>query len=194
MNFLAHLHLSGNSDEIKIGNFIGDFVKGKEMDKYPEGIARGIRLHRTIDSYTDHHSIVSESKARLRQKYRHYSGVIIDVFYDHFLAANWKDYSDVPLEKFARDSYQLVKSRLDELPDRVSNLLYYMSKDDWLYNYQFVEGIRRTLTGMSTRTRFESKMELAHIDLQDHYESFAEEFKRFYPELQEEAKAFLSRN
>ena len=194
MNFLAHLHLSGDSDEIKIGNFIGDFVKGKELEKYPEEIARGIRLHRAIDSFTDHHSIVSESKARLRDKYRHYSGVIVDVFYDHFLAANWSKYCDQPLDRYTKDSYDLIKSRLDELPDRISNLIYYMSKGDWLYNYQYVEGIRRALTGMSTRTRFESKMEQAHIDLQDHYESFADEFERFYPKLQQEARDFLSNN
>ena len=194
MNFLAHLHLSGDSDEIKIGNFIGDFVKGKELEKYPEEIARGIRLHRAIDSFTDHHSIVSESKARLRDKYRHYSGVIVDVFYDHFLAANWSKYCDQPLDRYTKDSYDLIKSRLDELPDRISNLIYYMSKGDWLYNYQYVEGIRRALTGMSTRTRFESKMEQAHIDLQDHYESFADEFERFYPKLQQEARDFLSDN
>ena len=192
MNFLAHLNLSGESDDIKLGNFIGDFVKGKEIDSYPEEIRKGIRLHRIIDSYTDSHSIVSESKSKLRNKYRHYSGVIVDVYYDHFLAKNWDMYSSVQLDRFAEDTYELVRSRLSELPERVSNLLYYMSKGNWLYNYQYVEGIRRTLTGMSNRTRFESRMEEAHQDLVDNYQAFASEFDRFYPDLQAEAQSFLN--
>jgi acyl carrier protein phosphodiesterase len=192
MNFLAHLHLSGDSDDIKLGNFIGDFVKGKEIDSYPEGIRSGIRLHRIIDSFTDSHAIVSESKSKLRGKYRHYSGVIVDVYYDHFLARNWGKYSSDPLDQFAEDAYELVRSRLHELPDRVPNLLYYMSKGNWLYNYQYVEGIRKTLTGMSNRTRFESKMQEAHQELVDHYDFFRAKFDLFYPELQKEVNKFLN--
>ena len=183
MNFLAHLHLSGDDEEIKIGNFIGDYVKGKEMENFTSGIRKGIKVHRAIDSFTDQHPIVSESKDRLRAKYRHYSGVIVDVYYDHFLAANWIQYSDQSLADFAQESYQLIRGRLPELPDKVSNLLFYMSRGNWLYNYQYVEGIQKTLTGMANRTRFESKMEKAHLDLREYYDAFSNEFERFYPLL-----------
>jgi acyl carrier protein phosphodiesterase len=90
MNFLAHLHLSGNNPNIMLGNFMGDFVKGKSYrQQYEPEIIKGIELHRSIDEFTDSHPVVTESKNRLRPTYRHYSGVIVDVFYDHFLAANW---------------------------------------------------------------------------------------------------------
>ena len=192
MNFLAHLHLSGDSDELKIGNFIGDFVKGSDLERFSDGISKGIRLHRVIDSFTDSHPVVLESKIRLRKKYRHYSGVIVDVYYDHFLAAQWSNYSDTDLYEFAESSYRLIRSRLDELPDRVAHLIYYMRKGNWLYNYQYVEGIRKTLTGMSSRTRFDSKMEDAHVDLRRHYKSFEAEFNEFYPELQERVRVFIN--
>ena len=84
MNFLAHIYLSGEDTPLMIGNFIGDFVKGNEYKNFPADIQNGVLLHREIDSYTDSHEIVLESKKRLREKYRHYSGVITDIFYDHY--------------------------------------------------------------------------------------------------------------
>src|SRR5277367_1527199 len=101
MNFLAHLYLSGDNPKIKTGNFIGDFVKGKNLaDRFEKDIAKGIVLHREIDWFTDRHPVVKQSKDRLREKYRHYSGVIVDVFYDHFLARNWINYSSKSLSDF----------------------------------------------------------------------------------------------
>ncbi len=97
MNFLAHIYLSGNSEELIIGNYIADAVKGKQFESYQAGIAQGIILHRKIDTYTDTHAIVDLSKERLRPIYRKYATVIIDVLFDHYLAANWKIYSDMPL-------------------------------------------------------------------------------------------------
>ena len=98
MNFLAHIYLSGDNEELKIGNFIADSVKGKQYLEYPPGIIDGIVLHRAIDTFTDTHPIVSRSVERLFERYGHYSRVIVDILYDHFLAANWKDYSDIPLK------------------------------------------------------------------------------------------------
>src|SRR4051812_44429809 len=109
MNFLAHLYLSGDNDYVKLGNFIGDFVKGRNLnEQFPSGIARGIRLHRAIDEFTDSHPIVKKSKDRLRPAYRHYAPVIVDVFYDHFLARNWTRYSDTALADYAEQTYDLV--------------------------------------------------------------------------------------
>ncbi len=105
MNFLAHLFLSGNNAEIMVGNFIGDFVRGKNFhEQYSPSIALGIELHREIDEFTDNHSVVLESKKRLRPKYRHYSPVIIDMFYDHVLAKNWSAHSTTPLDQYAQDA------------------------------------------------------------------------------------------
>ncbi|MGB5463037.1 MAG: DUF479 domain-containing protein, partial [Aureibaculum sp.] len=100
MNYLAHIYLSGDDDYIKIGNFIADRVKGKEYLNYQTEIQYGILLHRQIDTFTDQHSIVKKSKLRLHERYSHYDGVIIDILYDHFLAKNWKIYSEIPLNKY----------------------------------------------------------------------------------------------
>jgi acyl carrier protein phosphodiesterase len=195
LNFLAHLYLSGADPKVKIGNFIGDFVKGRNLsEQFEAGIVKGIALHREIDAFTDRHPVVRESKIRLRPKYRHYSPVIIDVFYDHFLAANWANYSDQLLADFARDSYNTLEKYQALLPDQVNQMLPYMIKGNWLVGYSQVEGIHRALSGMARRTPYESKMEEATADLQLYYSEFQDEFDRFFPELKEFATQWIATN
>ena len=183
MNFLAHIYLSFEKPKILIGNFIGDFVKGKQLDLYDEDIQKGILLHREIDDFTDSHPIVLESKKRLRPNYHHYAPVISDVYYDHFLASLWNNYHKTPLIEYTNWAYQLLKEQDTIIPKNALRLLSYMSRDNWLYNYQFIEGIDRALTGMSRRTPFDSKMENASIDLKQDYEAYKQEFVSFFPEL-----------
>jgi acyl carrier protein phosphodiesterase len=195
MNFLAHLYLSGNHPDIKVGNFIGDFVKGRGLrDRYGAGISRGVEMHREIDAFTDRHPVMKESKNRLRPKYRHYSGVITDIFYDHFLAANWKQYADVPLESFAAESYQLILDRQPLMPERVMQMLPYMMRGNWLVNYAKIDGIRQALLGMSRRASFDSKMDESVEDLKNYYDEFQKEFDAFFPELKKWADDWLSIN
>ena len=190
MNFLAHLYLSGDDEEVLVGNFIGDFVKGAQMDHYPQNVQKGIRLHRSIDYYTDTHEIVLQSKIRLREKFRHYAPVIVDVYYDHFLARDWAKFSKTPLKEYTENFYQLINKYFDMIPKGVIHMLSFMARDNWLYNYQFIEGIDRALTGMSRRTKFESKMEEASKSLKEHYESFDKEFHQFFPDLENHVSNF----
>ncbi|RAV99899.1 acyl carrier protein phosphodiesterase [Pseudochryseolinea flava] len=184
MNFLAHLYLSGNNSKILVGNFIGDFVKGRHVyDHYERDIARGIEIHRAIDLYTDTHPVVSESKQRLRPVYRHYSSVIVDVFYDHYLAANWEKFHPQPLTLFAEESYNTISSFDSILPENVKHMLPYMIRGNWLVNYAGLEGIQRALTGMARRTKYNSRMDEAVNDLREHYQAFKKEFKEFLPLL-----------
>lgn len=183
MNFLAHLHLSGKSDKLMVGNFIGDFVKGKDFSHFDDTIALGIQLHRAIDEYTDSHEVVSLSKDRLRGKYRHYSGVIVDMFYDHFLAINWKEFGREKLLDYSLECYETIEKFHDILPERVKYMLPFMKENNWLYNYSKVDGIQRALNGMSRRTTFASKMDEATRELKTHYDSFNKEFRTFYPDL-----------
>jgi acyl carrier protein phosphodiesterase len=192
MNFLAHLYLSGDSPKIKTGNFIGDFVKGKNLaERFDPEIVKGIQLHREIDWFTDTHAVVKQSKDRLREKYRHYSGVIVDIFYDHFLATNWGRYSSQVLPDFADDCYSLLQQQSGMLPEEVNYLLPYMIKGNWLVNYARLEGIQKALSGMARRTRFESKMEQSIVDLEVHYEGFQREFDLFFPELMEYCRHWI---
>lgn len=183
MNFLAHLHLSESNEEIMIGNFIADFVKGKNYEHYPPAIKQGIIIHRHIDYFTDTHPVVLESKQRLYSKYHKYSAVIMDVFYDHFLAIRWEDYSEVPLMDFANNFYFIVKNYIEYLPDKVKEFLPSMIKNDWLVNYRNFEGIEHALEGMARRATFESGMQNALIELRQNYNQFKSEFQLYYPEL-----------
>lgn len=195
MNFLAHLYLSGDNDHVKLGNFIGDFVKGRNLnEQFPPGIARGIRLHRAIDEYTDSHPIVKKSKDRLRPTYRHYAPVIVDVFYDHFLARNWTMYSDVTLADYAETTYGLVIKNKEILPERFMNMMKYMMQGNWLVHYATTDGIHQALSGMSRRSRFDSKMDQSVNDLKIYYEEFKNEFSGFFPELKDYCAAWLNSN
>jgi acyl carrier protein phosphodiesterase len=192
VNFLAHVYLSGNDSEIIVGNFIGDFVKGKSMlEQYDSGLVKGIELHRSIDDFTDNHPVVTESKRRLYEKYHHYSAVIVDMYYDHLLAHHWSDFHPEPLRVYTLKIYKVLMDYHDILPDEVRGMLMYMMRDNWLLAYSKLEGIHRALSGMSRRTTFRSRMEEAASDLEEHYEAFDKEFLTFFPDLKTHAEDFL---
>lgn len=183
MNFLAHLYLSPDNTEIIIGNFIADHIVGNKFQHYSDSVQKGIKLHREIDTYTDAHEVVRRSKRRLNERYRHYNGVIIDIFYDHFLAANWNTYSNIPLNIYVKSMYNLLQTNFEILPEKTQRMLPYMIKQNWLYNYQFASGIQEVLNGMNQRTEGKSKMNLASEDLLLHYEEFREDFTLFFKDL-----------
>jgi acyl carrier protein phosphodiesterase len=185
MNFLSHLYLSGSSEGLIIGNFIADSVKGSDYKIYPPEIQKGILLHRQIDSYTDTHPIVEESKKRLREKYRKYASVIVDIFYDHFLAINWKDFSEEELNTYAQNIYVLMQQNQALLPLKSLHFTKYMISYNILEAYSRLEGIEQVLKGMAQRAKFESNMEHAIVDLKEHYHLFDNEFKLFFPELKQ---------
>ena len=180
MNFLAHLYLSGNNKNLLIGNFIADAVKGNKHQNYPKEIQNGIILHRHIDTFTDTHDIVKKSKRRLHKRYNHYSGVIIDVFYDHFLAKNWHEYSDIPLDIYSKKVYQTLNQNNHLLPERVQKFLPYMIEQNWLESYQYKEGVEKVLNGINFRTKNISQMNLAIDDLNEKYDEFEEDFKEYF--------------
>ncbi len=183
MNFLAHLYLSKSDKNILIGNFIADAVKGKKFKDYPNKIQTGILLHREIDTFTDAHPIVRKSKRRLHERYRHYDGVIIDILYDHFLAKNWHNYSEIPLEIYAESVYSFLHENRSSFPTKIQNALPYMIEYNWLVAYASTEGIKQVLKGMNKRTKGVSQMDLAIEDLIEHYTEFETDFTLFFKEL-----------
>ena len=183
MNFLAHIYLSGDNDLVKIGNFMADGIRGRQYEKYPLEIQKGIILHRAIDTFTDAHPIFRQSTKRLHQNYHHYAGVIVDVFYDHFLAKNWNTYSDERLEDFVARFYQSLSDNKSVLSERTLMVMPYMFEQNWLVSYQTVEGINRILTQMDHRTKNLSKMRFATNELSEFYSEFENEFTKFFEEL-----------
>lgn len=183
MNFLAHIYLSNNNPLVSIGNFIADGIKGSEYKSFPRDIQIGILLHREIDTFTDAHPTVRQSTKRLHQNYSHYSGVIVDILYDHFLAKNWNRYSKVPLNFFVSNFYDLLEDHFELLPKRIQHMIPYMIADNWLLNYANIEGIQKVLDGMNRRTKNLSGMNNATSELITYYSEFEQEFTEFFEEL-----------
>ena len=192
MNFLAHIYLSGEDEGVTIGNFIADGIKGKAYTKFPPAIQRGILLHRHIDTYTDQHPTVRMSTARLHANYGHYSGVIVDILYDHFLAKNWSNYHSQDLASYVDDFYELLRTNFEILPIRIQRMLPYMMTDNWLLSYATVSGISKILKQMNVRTKGRSKMNFAVLELEQYYTEFESEFTSFFAELEVSSQQKLS--
>ncbi|UAN00071.1 acyl carrier protein phosphodiesterase [Polaribacter litorisediminis] len=171
-----------------IGNFIADHIRGNNYKDFSKEIQQGIFMHREIDTFTDAHKIVRKSKRRLHQRYRHYDGIIIDIFYDYFLAKNWRNYSAIPLEIYTHSVYTLFDSIKLELPIKAQNFITYMIEYNILFNYQYKEGIAKVLNGMNARTKGKSQMHLAIEDLNLLEEELQEDFILFFKDL----RAFCS--
>lgn len=183
MNFLAHLYLSPKNKEVIFGNFIADAVKGKVFDSFTTEVQRGILLHRTIDLYTDQHPVFKKSVARLTSKYRRYSGVIVDIFYDHFLSKYWNEFRPTVLKDEVSELYQLLIRKFNLLPSRSKRLLPFMITQNWLVNYSNLKDLRRVFKGMSRRTSNSSGMITAVDDLEEYYQLYENEFREFFPEI-----------
>lgn len=184
MNFLAHAYLSFDQDEILIGNFIGDFVRGKMVDTFSIGIRQGIWLHREIDKFTDSHPLVKAGQSYLRPTFGHYSTVITDIFFDYFLGKYWDKYSQKTLEQFAEETYQTISKYEKNLPEEFKAMFFWMRSQNWLLNYRTFEGIQRSLTGLSKRARFDSKMEVATQFLVEKEKEFESIFFAFFEDLE----------
>ena len=183
MNFLAHIYLSGENDLLKIGNFMADSIHGRNYNNFQIEIKKGILLHRSIDSFTDTHPIYRQSKHRLHEKYGHYSGVIMDIFYDHFLATNWNTYSEIKLEEYAQNFYKLLQDHYDLLTEKAQGMLPYMLGRNWLVSYATIEGLQMILFQMDHRTKNRVDMHESIVELKHYYTEFETEFKLFFEEL-----------
>ena len=183
MNYLAHIYLSGTNDLLKIGNFMADSIKGHDYEKFDSEIKKGILLHRHIDSFTDMHPIYRQSKHRLHEKYGHYSGVIMDILYDHFLAKNWNSYSDESLKDYADNFYKLLIDSDEILTEKIKSIIPYMIEQNWLVSYASLTGIEKILYQMDYRTKHRVHMQEAMVELQAFYIDFEDEFFLFFDEL-----------
>lgn len=192
MNFLAHAYLSFDQQGILVGNFVADFVKGKDLHRFSPEIQTGILLHREIDMFTDSHPLVKAAQSYLRPKFRHYSTVITDIFFDYFLGKNWDQFSNTPLKTFVDQTYEIIGNHLHELPDSFRDMFLWMKSQNWLYNYREIQGIQKALNGLTQRTVFESKMNEATEVLLEKEEEFEVIFFAFFRELETFAREKLN--
>ncbi len=161
MNYLVHFFLAGDDDELRLGNLLGDYVKGRvgRFD-YPgvtDRLRTGIQMHRTIDAFSDCHPAVHRSKRILSAEYGRLSGVIVDVFYDHVLARRWTEHHSRPLRDYTQEVYRTLKGNLHRLPAPVHPLITSMSRNDWLRGYASQRGIERALEGSRSGVQWRRK-------------------------------------
>ena len=196
MNYLVHFLLAGDDDELRLGNVLGDFVKGRverfEHRGLTERLRTGIQLHRTIDAVSDRHPAVLRSKRILAPDYGRLSGVIVDVFYDHVLARRWAEHHPRPLPVYAQEVYRTLQDNLHRLPLALHPLVTAMSRGDWLRGYASRHGIDRTLQGMATRRPVAAGIGTAGRMLLEHFERFSADFDEFLPELRVCCEEFLA--
>ncbi|HCC72062.1 MAG TPA: DUF479 domain-containing protein [Bacteroidales bacterium] len=183
MNVLAHIYLSGDSDEIIIGNYIGDYVKGRDYLKYPEQVRRGIILHRHIDDFTDKHPVVHRSKILFTRKYHKYAGVVVDIIYDYYLTREWDTYSRRPIESLTYQFYRAMVNNYDILPPKVKDRFPFFIINNWIESYRTTKGIKHVLSTLSKRSSLPSESKYAIKILKKNYYSLEEDFMEFFPQL-----------
>ena len=183
MNFLAHIYLSGDEEEIIVGNFMGDYVKGRDYLRYPENIMKGLLIHRKIDYFTDCHPVTRKSKHHIDKKYGKYAGIIIDIFYDFFLINDWELYSNIPLNPFVNNTFHLLKRNYDLFPQGIKNWFPNFIRNNWLMAYSTAEGIEMVLNRMSSRTSLPDYTDYAIDVLRRDHDELRSEFNEFFPSL-----------
>ena len=192
MNLLAHAHLSGNNNDILLGNFIADAVKGNKKLNYKTKIQQGFALHHKIDEFTDDHPIVKQSIERVKPHFSRFSGVVMDIYYDHYLARNWHDYDQRDLPVFAAHVYGILKRNVFILPFRTKRLLPFLISQNWLIAYADFTGLQHVFNGMDRKTGRISGMDHAVDVLKQNYDELYDDFRLFYPELMEFARKELN--
>jgi acyl carrier protein phosphodiesterase len=184
MNYLAHAYLSFNNPDILEGNMINDYVKGKKKFDYTEGIQKGMTLHRAIDGFTDDHPVVKKAKEYFRADYRLYAGAFVDVVFDHFLAKDENEFADnAALASFAVNTYEILQSRIDTMPERFQKMFPYMVEQNWLYNYQHTDMIQKSFSGLSRRAAYITETVKAFDSFMKHYDALQSCYDEFFPQL-----------
>ena len=193
MNYLAHARLSFNNPGLLVGNMISDFVKGKHKFEFPPVVQKGITLHRAIDEFTDLHPETKKAKEFFKPVYRLYSGAFVDVAYDHFLACDVKEFpSPADLEHFSEKVYNTLEDYIQILPPHFKQMLPYMKNQNWLYNYQFNEGLRKSFEGLVHRALYLHESSIAFSIFTKDYHALKKCYAKFFPDLKKFASEYAS--
>lgn len=185
MNYLMHLYLSEAAPESLAGNMMGDFVKGRLDERYPPGIRRGIELHRRFDSFASKNSRFIRSKRRIDPSFGHFRGVLVDIFYDHFLARHWEEYAVTPFREYVRQCSAILAAHATAMPERLRLLLPRIFSDDWILTYPRRDGIAAVLERMAKRVSRPNRLAAGIGELDLHYDGLLEDFRLFLPEIAE---------
>lgn len=189
MNWLAHAWLSEPDIEFRLGNLLADIVKGTDRNTMSPAFLAGVRRHQAIDAFTDWHPVVHRSRARLIGAHRHTSGILVDVFYDHFLALDWDHFTDEPLDTFTARLYTDIRAHPIALPTEAREAVERMIAEDRLGSYRRLDGIEATLRRVSLRLSARLGRDLALergvAELVAHFDELHADFAEFFPQLRD---------
>ena len=192
MNFLAHLLLSCDDKELMLGNFLGDFVRNRELPTFSPAIQQGIRLHRLIDTYTDAHPLVRQATKRMHARHGKYAGVVVDVLYDYVLANHWSEFGPGSLQDFANRCYRTLESQLELMPARIQDVVPRMIADNWLVRYGTREGIDFTFSRLRRRVSRPHFLQDVLLTLDENEKELTDEFRQFFPDVKREVQLFCA--
>lgn len=194
MNYLGHLILSWENEDIVFGNFIGDAIKGKNYNNWPKNIQNGITLHRFIDSYTDSHKAYLNSKRCFYKSFPKMGGIITDILYDNLLWRNWRQHNIKNPKDLIKTFYRTIDSKTEMLPKKMIPLYYIMKKDKWLTSYKHDEGIISSLTKFGLRIGYADNLGSAFDLYKDNVKLFNEDFNEFFSDIIPETKNFIQKS
>jgi acyl carrier protein phosphodiesterase len=196
MNWLAHILLSESSVENRLGNLLGDLAKGKDIEKLNHNLRQGITRHYAIDRFTDSHAIIKNSKRRISQDYSKFSGILIDIFYDHFLAKNWHLYSETIFSDFTAEIYKSFQNYQGDIPQSAKQIIQQMIDEDWLTSYQSFYGIENALKRIDNRIKLRMSNQISLVPavsiLEKEYINLEQDFRCFFPELQHHMHEYIA--
>lgn len=196
MNFLAHLALAGTDDASRIGNILGDFEKGTPdsiRQRLPDPIVAGIVMHRHIDRFTDDHQIFRESRILLAPERRRFAGIIVDIFFDHFLTTHWQRFHPGTVPEFIEEMHQLFERRPEWLGSHFGPLVPRLRSENWLASYGSLSGLEKTLNRVANRSPKLTPLREGVLDLREHHQLFEKQFLTFYPEVRQQAAQLLGK-
>lgn len=183
MNYLAHVFLAEDNEESKLGNFLGDFVKGRLKDQYSPGIIKGIKTHRKIDLFTDSHKVVKDSRKLIGPQRRRWGGAIVDIFFDHFLTKHWSKYSKNNLDEFVLDFYESLKKFNNSVHNNLNFNFEKLVEKDWMRKYENIDGLELVFSKLSTRVKTKNPLAGSEQELVNNYNDLENNFLVFFPQV-----------
>lgn len=191
MNYLVHLYLAGDDPGLQLGSMMGDFVKGPVPKDYPADIRLGLKLHRRIDSFAQISTPCRLSRRRLHDRYGHVRSVMVDIFYDHFLARNWTDYHPDSLEVFAANFYRILREGQEWLPQELARLAPRMTARNWLVAYREKPAVERALQNLASRLSRPTPLGEGLQELDRHEADLQQDFRQFMLEAEDFSNRLL---
>lgn len=179
MNYLGHLFFSNNSHELMLNNLYGDYVKGKDLSRFPLAIQKGILLHREIDHFIDHFPQVLDLQHQLQSELPKVSSIAIDLYFDHLLAKNWNEYHPIPLAQYLNAFYSSIEFDFNFHSEKFQIMIKEMIRVNWPIYYPELDGLDKMCNGVSKKISFENKLKFGKSVFEKHEAIIYQTFRTY---------------